>query len=593
MVATVVLAGSSSAVQGAPAEPPEHTAVLGAPIRYSSPVFADLNNDGRDEIILGTTGGHLAALEYSGDGFGPNPVLWDTDLGASLGSSPAVADIDGDGDLEIAIGVGYHPRNQPGGIVLLDHVGNVLWRMTTKDRNQAIDGVPDGVFGTPNLADLNGDGYLEAIVAGFDEDLYVLDRFGNHLSGWPRHLLDSTWSSPAVADLDQNGDLEVIVGAYYHDPPCTDRSCGILYAFRPDGSDMPGWPRVLDFHIDSSPAVGDIDLDGEPEIVVGTGQVNDASRMDRARWVYAFEADGLPVAGWPRSTAGYVYSSPSLADVDRDGTLEIFVGDSEGFLYGWRHDGASLPGWPVVPINQNGNPQKLNSSPIVGDFDGDEAFEVMIPVGWDIDGFNIDGTHMGYRLTTLYSIAGTPAVGDPDHDGQLEACIGGSWVSDPTRGYVYVWELGQPATTSNVDWPIWRARSVRDGFGGSQPSSLQVAPAALVIMKDTGDSSRVVHTSLRVRNGGPGEMQWTAEASHKQVSVDPRLGTATSAFETITVDVDTRKLRVGAHQLGEITLTGSANGYAVQGSPTTIPVTIYVVEDLQRAALPLVVRHAR
>jgi hypothetical protein len=387
-------------------------------------VFADLNADGLDEIIVGTTGGHLAALEYAGAGFPPSPVLWDTDLGASLGSSPAVGDVDGDGDLEVAIGVGYSPTSQPGAIVLLDHAGNVLWRVTTKDCNGGADGVPDGVFGSPALADISGDGFLEVIVAGFDEELYVLDRNGNHLSGWPKHLADSTWASPAVADLDRNGDLDVIVGAYYHDPPCPDRSCGMLFAFRPDGSDLPGWPRFLDFHVDSSPAVGDIDMDDELEVVVGTGQVNNASRMARARWVYAFEASGLPVAGWPRATAGYVFSSPSLADVDGNGTLEIFVGDSEGYLYGWRHDGTSLPGWPVVPINQNGNPQKLGASPVVGDFDGDASFEVMIPVGWDIDGFNVDGTRMGYRLSTLYSIAGSPAVGDLDHDGQLEACIG-------------------------------------------------------------------------------------------------------------------------------------------------------------------------
>ena len=588
IAAVVMLAGSSGVVRGAPAEPPEDTAVLGTPIRYSSPMFADLNDDGRDEIIVGTKGGHLVALEYSGAGFHPHPVLWDTDLGASLGSSPAIADVDGDGDMEIAIGVGYNPTKQPGGIVLLDHAGNVLWRVTTKDRNGGPDGVPDGVFGSPALADVNDDGYLEVIVAGFDEELYVIDRYGNHLSGWPKHLRDNTWASPAVADLDHNGDLEVVVGAYYHDPPCPDKNCGMLFAFRPDGSDLPGWPKFLDFHIDSSPAIGDIDLDGEMEIVVGTGQVNDPSRMDRARKVYAFEVDGQPVAGWPRSTAGYVYSSPSLADVDGDGNLEVFVGDSEGYLYGWHHDGTSLPGWPVVPINQNGNPQKLGSSPVAGDFDGDELFEVMIPVGWDIVGFNLDGTDMDYRLTSEYSIAGTPIIGDLDHDGHLEACIGGSKVSDPTRGYVYLWELGQPASSVDVDWPSWRARTRRNGSNNSKPSSLEVTPGSLAFMREVG-AGGVIQRSLLVRNGGPGVLHWTAEASDQVVSVHPSAGTAKSDLETIAVDIDVGGLPVGAYELGEVTLTGSAYGHAVQSSPTTFPVILYVVEDVHRTFLPLVV----
>ena len=587
LVTSVLLAVSSGLVRGAPAEPPEYTAALATPIRYSSPVFADLNGDGRDEILVGTEGGRLVALKYAGPGFPAQPVLWDTGLGAALGSSPTVADVDGDGDLEIAIGVGWYPTNQPGGIVLLDHTGHVLWRVTTKDRNGGPNGVPDGVFGTPALADVNGDGYLEVIVAGFDEELYVLDRFGNHLPGWPKHLRNGTWASPAVADLDRDGDLEVVVGAYYHESPCPDNGCGKLFVFRPDGSDLPGWPKFLDFHIDSSPAVGDIDLDGELEIVVGTGQVNDPRQLNRARKVYAFEANGQAVAGWPRTTAGYVFSSPSLADIDGDGNLEVFVGDSEGYLYGWHHNGSSLPGWPVVPLNQNGNPQKLGASPVVGDFDGDELFEVMIPVGWDIVGFNIDGSGMHYRLTTDYSIAGTPAIGDPDHDGYLEACIGGSRVSDPARGYVYVWELEQPAGGRHVDWPIWRARSRRDGCNNAVPVSLEVLPGELIIMHRPG-AGTLVRRSIRVRNGGAGVLHWTAEASGGDLSVQPGSGTAGSGEQVIAVDIDVSGFQVGTHDLGQVTLSGLAYGCAVEGSPTSVPVTLHVSEAAQRKFFPLV-----
>jgi hypothetical protein len=209
--------------------------------------------------------------------------------------------------------------------------------VTTKDRNHVIDGVPDGVFGTPDLADFNGDGFLEVSSAASMRDLYVLNHVGNHLPAWPRHLGDSTWSSPAVADLDQDGDLEVIVGAYYHDPPCPDRSCGIPFAFRPDGSHLPGWPRVLDFHIDFTPAVGDIDRDGELEIVIGTGQANNASRTDRARRVCAFEARQT-AAGLTRSTAAHVCSSACLADRDGNGSPVVLVGDCDGNPYECHQD---------------------------------------------------------------------------------------------------------------------------------------------------------------------------------------------------------------------------------------------------------------
>jgi len=560
--------------------------LLDAPIRYSSPVFADLNGDGYDEIIVGTKGGHLVALKYSNTGFPPQPILWDVDLGASLGSSPAVADIDSDGDLEIAIGVGYNPTSEPGGIALIDHTGSVLWWVTTKDRNGGLDGIPDGVFGTPALADINGDGYLEVIVAGFDEELYVIDHNGNLLSGWPKHLLDNTWGSPAVADLDQDGDLEIIVGAYHHLSPCPDKSCGMLHVFRPDGSNLPGWPKVLDFHVDSSPAVGDIDNDGHLEIVVGTGRVTNPDVMYRARWVYAFEADGQNVAGWPKATQGYVFSSPSLADVDGDGDLEIFVGDSEGYLYAWHYDGAPLAGWPVTPLNQNGNPQELSSSPIIGDFDGDQQPEVMIPVGWDIVGFNMDGSDMAYRLTTDYSIAGTPAIGDPDHDGYLEACIGGSRISDPARGYVYVWELNHPVDNGSMAWPMWRARARRNGWN-ARPLSLEASPSSLALIQQYGVTG-VVRRNIQLANGGDGVLDWTAQPWGQGVSVSPQSGALpTEGQTTIAVEIDVGDHPIGTYELGGITLAGTGYGEPAIGSPRTIPITLHVVETVYRSFLPL------
>ena len=84
-------------------------------------------------------------------------------------------------------------------------------------------------------------------------------------------------------------------------------------------------------------------------------------------------------------------------------------------------------------------------------------------------------------------------------------------------------------------------------------------------------------------------LHWTAEASDQVVSVHPSAGTAKSDLETIAVDIDVGGLPVGAYELGEVTLTGSAYGHAVQSSPTTFPVILYVVEDVHRTFLPLVV----
>src|SRR3989442_220630 len=75
-------------------------------------------------------------------------------------------------------------------------------------------------------------------------------------------------SSPAVADLDGDGRPEIVVATHP----------GLLYVLRFDGHSLsvaPGWPRAVGAHIGSSPAVGDLDGDGTPEIVIGIGEPDD------------------------------------------------------------------------------------------------------------------------------------------------------------------------------------------------------------------------------------------------------------------------------------------------------------------------------
>ncbi|HII07119.1 MAG TPA: VCBS repeat-containing protein, partial [Methanotrichaceae archaeon] len=68
------------------------------------------------------------------------------------------------------------------------------------------------------------------------------------------------WSSPALADIDDDGELEIVVGT----------NEGKLYVFNQDGSRVAGFPTTAEDSICSSPAIADLNGDGSLDIVVGS-----------------------------------------------------------------------------------------------------------------------------------------------------------------------------------------------------------------------------------------------------------------------------------------------------------------------------------
>ncbi|MBI5148943.1 VCBS repeat-containing protein [Candidatus Pacearchaeota archaeon] len=66
---------------------------------------------------------------------------------------------------------------------------------------------------SPALADLDGDGKLEVIIGSDDGKVYAWHHDGSLVDGWPQQTNGWVRSSPAVADLDGDGDTEIIVGS--------------------------------------------------------------------------------------------------------------------------------------------------------------------------------------------------------------------------------------------------------------------------------------------------------------------------------------------------------------------------------------------
>jgi hypothetical protein len=575
-----------------PSITPKWIADTGVLVDRSSPAVGNLDADNDLEIVVGTRGRRIYAFNPDGSLVPGWPVV----VPAEVNSSPAIGDLNGDGYNEVVVGVGWEDRQNDGGIFAFNRNGQLLqgWPVLTQDENLGPDGNPDGVFSTPALADIDGNGTLEVIVAGFDQYLYVLRYDGTHMPGWPFFLWDSTWSSPAVADMDRDGDLEIVIGAYTHQGfPIglpTINGGGIFWVLNADGTVAPGWPRVFDLHFDSSPALGDLDGDNDLEIIIGTGQEVGTSRGHK---VYAWHHDGADVSGWPVTTQDYVWPSPALGDLDGDTLVEVVINGADGYLYAWDGNGTLLPGWPVRPTNESELTGTMVGSPAIADLDGNGDLEVITPIGWDLVAFNHDGSLFKYgsepqmRLHTYFSLGSTPAIADVNNNGRLDVFIG-SAEFDFNKGRFFAWELPPQSVPLELPWSMFRRNVHRTGLVHLE-SRLSTSTESIFRMTELG-TTQVQHLTFSLSKLGDDHIDWRVVQLPANVTINQSSGTIWDEPVNLTIDIPVSGYEVGLHSLGTVVIECEVNGVPIIGSPVTIAVDLLIVRDLHSNFLPLIKR---
>ena len=294
------------------------------------------------------------------------------------------------------------------------------------------DGLPDGFVATPTRGDIEGYGDTEIIIGGMDRRLHVLHYDNTYVDTWPLGWDDAyrrdSKSTAALVDLDGDGVLDIIAGGNnYAIAGCTGNPY-LFYALKGDKTPLPGFPIEVTQNIESSPAIGDINGDGSLDIVFGTGDFDEGCRADNdGKKVYAIDRFGQPLPGWPVRTDDNMLNSPALGDLDGDGTPEVVI-FNERVLYAWHGDGRPVNGFPVVGVPDHLTEDLIPGddpidfprryqSPILADLDGDGTLEIMVSYG-NRHGkvFNHDGTIQEFRPESHVM----PVVTDQDGDGFLE-----------------------------------------------------------------------------------------------------------------------------------------------------------------------------
>jgi hypothetical protein len=632
-----LLAGEALPVQAQPETPDAlafntaNVKLSGGLVIHSSPTLADLTGDGVPEILIGTTAENGASANQPNRPIyltalrGNDTVLWSVAVDAPINSSPAVADIDGDGQPEVLITTGgdVSDRKRQGGLMVFDRAGNLRWRYKTID-DVPKDGYPDGAFSSPTPCDVDGDGKLEIAFGGWDRQIYLFNHDGsarwNNLNLFPSmaaragyHNADTVWSTAACADLNADGQGEIIIGADITGggrlPDGTQtQNGGFVYVFDKDGNVLVR--RFVDEAVFSSPAVADLDNDGRPEIVIGTSYYWwNATGRTKTNYVYAFRTDNvfgslsyadpakLPdLAGWPQTTPYPGFSSPAIGDLDGDGDLEVVIaagnpfvstGDAiagAGMVHAWHHNGSPVAGWPVSPKNDVNMDATIFGSPVIADLDGDGAQEVLIGMVWDIHVYGSNGA-LKTRLKTMYTVASTPAVGDTDGDGRADVFIGGSHAQGDTSSG-YLWHFRSTSgQLGDAPWPMFHRSAALDGYYAvANPPELFLLTDALILLADIDIPAQLqeVSTNLSLQNSGGSAMNWSAQyvsaaGGLASITVSPASGALNPGGSvTVQIKVSTSGLSQGTHNLGSIEINASGDDETLPA--VEVPVSVYVGE---------------
>jgi hypothetical protein len=445
--------------------------------RQNIPAFVDLDCDKHLDMFVGRVEGTVARYEAAAPGSDRFAFIQEQfegieiigRIGADLGfhvlprssaemkpevlSRPsmrhganalAFADFDGDRDYDLFWGDFFEP-----GILLIENIGR-----TCSTPSFQVDPVPlpfadstrTSGYNAPAALDLDLDGDLDFLMGVLGGAFNPISTAADNFYHWERTARDrlelrskryldgidfGSESIPALVDLDADGDLDLAVGSKL-DPAAND--AGRLTIFTNTGSKAAPAYRQTDslkladaYHF--APAFGDLDGDGDPDLLLGTWNQDvlffrNTGGAGAARWA----AEDAHAIHPPRAS----HSAPALGDLDGDRDLDLVVGQANGSLFLYRNTGsAKAARFELVPDALEALRTGRRSVPTLADVDGDGRLDLV--VGRETGGaavYRNSGGGAAMKFTELADHAlplppaASPAFGDVTGDGKLDLVSG-------------------------------------------------------------------------------------------------------------------------------------------------------------------------
>jgi len=261
-----------------------------APIISSAVIVNDLNNNGSPDVVVGSGHGFFQNTPFKVfalDGSNGS-LIWSFQTNWYISSSPASADVNGDGIEDIFLAGGDGIAYALNGVN-----GSILWTYTVGVDMQS----------SPAIWDVNNDGVLDVVISSSNHNIYILKATNGQLI-WQYSTNNEIWGSPAICALRPNLiNSSVIVSSFDNNVYNLDGNSG-----------NPFWIHTLSNHQDfpSGIRVADIDPNLGNEIIV---DIYDS--------IYVLSSSGSVL--WADNPINSIITNLSIGDVDNDGCSEIVV----------------------------------------------------------------------------------------------------------------------------------------------------------------------------------------------------------------------------------------------------------------------------